>query len=669
MGINNKDMGGVFMRKLSYILIIVLVLILPLGCSSLKGDPIKTFVYEDTNYISKVENGHFHIYKDDHWEKLIIKGVNFNNIDPDMKEKDYIKHFHDIGEMNANTVRVNTLQPPEFYKALYGYNRNTEKPLYLFQGVLIDHVLLNETQDPFKLDNIVPFKEEIDKTIDAIHGKEGKYNTDLSPYLMGYIIGSKWKPEVVDFTNRNRADKKEFEGEFVFTNEARPFEHFLANIIDHTLLYEKENYKWGHPISFVNSVTTDILSHPYEPLKEDDFVSINPNVIYLKSSLPGQFASYEVYPFYPEFLNLNPKYTKFIDNRGKVNNYAGYLKDLIQANDLPVLITDFGLPSSRGLSIVSVHGYNKGFLSEETQGTLVANMFQDIISQGGAGGIISNWQDQWENWSDAQNSNEQFGILSFDRLKVKVDGDLNDWKKNKTEALYSTDKKSENKIKNLYVDHDERYLYFAIQKADLKSNDFDTLIFLDVIKDAGKSKNPFNSNITVGNTDYLIHITENGLSKILKADNSNEELDSFIPIRLVLSEEIVHYRTGQKIPSMNYETGILRQGNGNPDSKYYDSLADYNINSQNTIIEIRIPWSLVGFTDPSTKTISDDIKIGGINVSVAIYPKAIPEEFNILPDLDTVEERIYTWDNWDEAIKSQRLKASYPIIKEMFGKY
>lgn len=660
------------MRKLLYIFIIVLLIIFPLGCGMLKSEPINTFIDDDINYIFKIKDGFFSYYNEDQWENLIVKGVNIDSISFDMKEKDYIKWFHDIGEMNANAIRVKTLQTPEFYKSLYGYNRNTDKPIYLFQGVLVDEVLLNEIQDPFKLDNIVPYKEEINKTIDAIHGKGEKYNTDISQYLMGYILGVKWNPDVVDFTNRNRPDKKEFDGKFIYTEEARPFENFLANIIDHTLAYEAEKYKWQHPISFVNTVTTDILAHPYEPLKEEDYVSINPNLIKTKDKTAGIFASYEIFPYYPEFLNLNPKYTKFMDHRGKVNNYAGYLKDLIEAHELPVIISDFGLPSARGMSIISVHGYNKGFLSETDQGTLIANMFQDIISQGGAGGLISNWQDQWDNWSDAQNSNENFGILSFDSFKIKVDGDLSDWKKNKIEPLYSTDKtdkKSSNKIKNLYMDNDERYLYFAIQYNELKDNNYDTLIFLDTTKDKGKSRNPFNNNIFIDGTDYIIHLTENGFSRILKADNSVDEADSFIPIQLNLSEEIVHFRTGQTLPSINYETGILREGNGNPDSKYYDSLTDYNKNTQNNLIELRIPWALIGFSDPSSKKIDEDVIIGGIKVRVVTYDPNVPEEYSMLPESEAVEERIYKWDNWDEPIKMERLKASYSIIKDMFKEY
>lgn len=657
------------MRRIIYTLIIIILITIPLGCSFIKSAPIEVFLDGNIEQISKVVDNNFQIYKDGIWKKLYVKGVNIANTPAEMKEKEYVNWFQQIGVMNANTVRVNYVQSPEFYKALFKYNKSSENPIYLFQGIPLNEELLEEMQDPFKLDIIVPFKEEILHVIDIIHGNSGKYNEDISPYLMGYILGGKWNTNVVDYTNRNRQDKKDYHGQFVYTEEARPFEHFLANVMDHALTYEADKYKWQHPISFQNSVTTDILTHAYEPIKEEDFVSINPNVIKLKANTVGQFASYEVFPYYPEFLNLDPKYTKYIDHRGKVNNYAGYLKDLIQANDLPVVITDFGLPSSRGLSRVSVHGYNKGLLSEEEQGLFLANMFEDIIIQGGAGGIISNWQDQWAIWSNAEDSNEQFGLLSFDRLKVKVDGDLSEWKKNKVAPFYTVDKKVESNIRNLFIDQDERYLYFAIEYTGLKEADLETLIFLDITTESGKSNNLINPNISVNSTDYIIHITKHGLSQILISDDESEEDNVFKQIQIGLSEEIVNFRTGQTLPGTEYNGGILREGNGDPDSKDYNSLTDYNINQEKNIIELRIPWALIGFTNPSDKSILGDKRTEGINVSVGVYDKNTPENFAIFPNPDTGEAKIYTWDNWDEPIKEERLKSSYNIIKNMFYKY
>jgi len=101
--------------------------------------------------------------------------------------------------------------------------------------------------------------------------------------------------------------------------------------------YELENYNSMRPISFSNWPTTDILEHPSNFQDSEDRVGVDPNVIYIKGDLEpvGEFASYHVYPYYPDFLNFEEKYRNYIDHRGEHNNYAGYLNHLNSVHRLP----------------------------------------------------------------------------------------------------------------------------------------------------------------------------------------------------------------------------------------------------------------------------------------------------------------------------------------------
>lgn len=91
---------------------------------------------------------------------------------------------------------------------------------------------------------------------------------------------------------------------------------------------------------------------------------------------------------------------------------------------MPIIIGEFGIPSSRGLSKISVHNWNKGLNSEEEQGNILTKMYEDIIYQGALGGIISNWQDDWfgNPWSNVQDPKQHLGLLSFRSDKVIIDG-------------------------------------------------------------------------------------------------------------------------------------------------------------------------------------------------------------------------------------------------------
>ena len=54
-----------------------------------------------------------------------------------------------------------------------------------------------------------------------------------------------------------------------------------------------------------------------------------------------------------------------------------------------------------------------------------------------------------------------------------------------------------------------------------------------------------------------------------------------------------------------YETGRLRLGNGNPECEDFDSLTDFCFTPEGGV-EIRIPWQLLNFADPSVMNIHDD---------------------------------------------------------------
>lgn len=694
------------MKKILYLFIcLFLIVFMVPGCSG-KNDNDNIFTSNNVSYTAKAEIDGLNIYRNGTWKEFIVKGVTIEPTYPgrqrfDISQAEYLDWFKQIEKMNANTIRVNEIFSPEFYDALLHHNKRNSSPLYLLQGIKPDNNMLKEIPDTFRLDNIAPFKDEMVRAVDVIHGKSniherdkfayGKYKSDISQYVLGFVIGTEWEPEMVDNVNKVRLDKGDFNGDFVYTEEGNPFEHYLAAMMDHILSYEMDTYGWQHPVSFVNYSTTDMLNQSFEPVKEEDMVSINPNVIKLKNDYTGQFASYHIYPYYPEFLNLDPKYNMYIDHRGKTNSFAGYLKDLISVHRMPVLVAEFGLPSSRGLEQVSVHGLNKGFLSEKQQGEYLSMMYEDIIYQGALGGVVNSWQDNWTKWSNAQNADENFGLLSFDRNKIKIDGNVKDWKSNKNTPLFSTDKKDDHPIKKVYIDQDERYLYFAIEYKNLKTDPMDTIILLDTIPYQGNKTNPYNSMVTKSGTDYIINIKNNGQSKLLvdsyydihyfqhskylpegDLDFSKKENEIYTPIMSVIREQLVSFKTGQKIPFMDYETGILKEGNGNPTANDFDSLADYYINRDKNLMELRVPWSLLGFKDPSKKIIQNDFHVNGldsiliindIKINISAYSPEEADSYYILPEIT------YTLEDWDMPQTQERLKESYSILKDTFKNY
>lgn len=680
----------------------------------------------ELQYRARVENGSYEIRKDGKWTPVAIKGVNMGMGKPGhfpgeaaITEEEYYRWFEYIGEMNANAIRVYTLHPPGFYNALKRYNeKHAQKPLYLFHGVWINEEKLEASLDAFDKDNVKEFQDEMRKIVDVVHGNKvveaqpghasGTYRSDVSPYVIGWILGIEWYPYMVLNTNEKHASIGDYNGQYFETKNGQAFEYWLAQQMDLIVAYEKERYNWIRPISFTNWVTTDILAHPAEPDKDEDLVSVNPNAIYTKNetNLTKQFASYHIYPYYPDFLNFEQSYQAFVDHRGQFNSYAAYLAELHAAHRLPILVAEFGVPGSRGLTHVNPFGWNQGFLSETEQGEIVSRLFEDIMAEKLLGGLVFTWQDEWfkrtwntvdhDNpdrrpfWSNAQTNEQQFGLLSFDRHKIRIDGRSADWQK---PALYG---KQDGALRSLYVDHDERYLYIRLDRAQGAGEL--PKILLDVVPGQGNHTIAGIPDIRFANgVDFIIDLAEERIvvdayydffnyqyGHLLNLLDPKPELPSkdsgkFTVEQYALNKRLFLPQQNKTVPFSSYEAGKLRKGNGNPQDEAYDSLADYSIGSDG-MIEIRIPWLLIRAKDPSQKQFVGDLYADGITASKfieQIYVGALSfdPDGKVTDSLPAAKHNViepmkgYTWEKWDLPANQERLKRSYDKVKALFAKF
>lgn len=718
-------------------LLIILLVFLIIPIYSVLNPPIYEPETEVTDGIlrsAQLEANRFQVLSGGTWTDLTVKGVNIGMTRPGtwpgeagISYEEYYRWLEMIGEMNANTIRIYTIHPPAFYEALYDYNLHHKEKIYLFHGVWIDEEPLVETLDAFGEESYEPFKEEIRNVVDLIHGNahlperpghaSGAYTKDVSPYVIGWILGIEWFPDMVRNVNETYPELGEFHGTFFTTEKATGFEYFLADVMDHTAVYEMENYKASRPMSFTNWVTTDLLDHPYEPFEEEDMVSVNPNHILPVADTIDYFASYHVYPYYPDFLNFDPKYTEYIDQEGKKNNYAGYISDLMKEHEMPVLIAEFGIPASRGLTHVNVQGWNQGFMGEEELGEIVSTLYESIIAEGYLGGLIFSWQDEWfkrtwntmdlDNpdrrpyWSNAQTNEQQFGILSFDRLLIHTDGSLKDWKKVEEKAVYEMNRDLSSDFRKIQMTHDERYLYLSLELQEPMTPEDEVVILLNTHPDQGNTRHPGLDLTTEEGMEYLIRLGAEEDSRILvdryynihqylyahklkmlpqRATDGKKASGLYDEIRLALNKELTIPFTEETVPFSDYETGKLRRGISDPDAPEYDSLSDYYIDYEKGILEVRIPWLLLGFTDPSTKEIMGDVyaqdlasrrNIDGISFAAVSHKGAsssasVPENDDVLKKEDL---HTYTWNEWTEPVVKERLKKSYPILQKLFSQY
>ncbi len=225
------------------------------------------------------------------------------------------------------------------------------------------------------------------------------------------------------------------------------------------------------------------------------------------------------------------------------------------------------------------------------------------------------------------------------------------------------------------------------------------IILLDVVPDQGSyfvkdSDNPEFSN----GVDFIINLSREEPRIVIDqyydfftymyayhlnmietpASNPQKNSGVFSPIHYVLSREYRSKKNNKVVmPFISYETGRLIEGNANPGSKDYDSLADFCVNDAKGL-ELRIPWLLIQSKDPSKKEFVGDLHADGLEASKfvdeiyigALYVDSrgnVADSFpnmknNILNDLSP-----YSWDNWEVPKYKERLKQSYYIIQELFS--
>lgn len=658
------------------------------------------------SYVSKVEGKQFYISdSDSKWKQSFLTGVDIGLGAPGafpgefaIEYDTYFDWFTQIGDMGSNVVRVYTPQAPAFYHALYEYNRVAATPIYLLQGIYMDENDVLKYGDVFAPASVIvsDMKQDIVDCVNMLHGNavigakvgkaSGVYQYDISKYVIGWILGIECEAYLVDGTNTAHPEMTAYDGKYLYTENASPFEVFIAQMEDLTITYETEQYRMQRPVAFSNWITTDPLKHPNEPRAAEDKASIDVEHIKAKAAFsPGFFASYHVYPYYPDFLNF-PSGNAQTD----ADSYYAYVKSLVDYHAIPVLVSEFGLPSSRGVTHLNhLSGLNQGGNSELQQGEGLVSLLDDIHKAGCMGGVVFAWHDEWfktswntmdfddsaarPKWLNVESSEENFGLIGFSAFpSIRIDGDTSDW----VAADILT------KDNRLSANWDESYLYLRLAVDDFDKQAY--YIPIDTV--SGEGSDLFNQASFERKADFVLVLDgkENTCLLIDPYYNANYKLydkevfdpqdllyyaltgaGKFIDVQQVICNRMTMPLTGQVVPVQLWDTGKMVYGNSNPASAQYNSLADFC--AGNGFVEVRIPWLLLNFADPSSGKILANLhsnegfafdKISNLYVGFGRADESKP-----------IAMTAYPLPQWGAFTYTQRFKPSYTILSRAFPKY
>lgn len=610
----------------------------------------------------------------------------------------YLRWFKEISEMNVHVIRVYVNQMPEFYEALLEFNQSSEQPLYLLHGVYANEDMIEEFGNAYGGNGALQesFLKDVRNAVDMVHGNAeieklpgnagGTYTADVSPWTIGWILGIEWSGDFVNATNDANPEKTSFTGKYVTTEDASPFEVFLAEAVEVAIAQDIENYGTQRPVALCNWCTTDPLSHPGEPSPEmEDAASVDVEHIRATEAFDaGFFASYHVYPYYPEFLSYESRYTSTGDP------YRAYLEELVSYHSMPVLVSEFGIPASRGIAHENaMTGMSQGHASEQQQAEWLIAMNEDIRSAGCAGGLIFSWQDEWFKrtwntmdyettdrrpfWYNPQSPEECFGLLAFEpgesKPTVTIDGDCGEWAK--------ADHVVENDGLTISARYDAAYLYLLVEGDNYDFEKDVVYVPIGVVSNQGNTSygdlrfedgaefllvlnGAANSRLIVDayyDAFQFSYSTQNHFFDALPGQNEKDS-GNFNPIYLAMNRPMTLPETGERTEFMRFETGLMQYGDARE-----DSLADFC--AGDGFVEVRLPWQLISFMDPSTKQVMGDF--AGQNTIVAVSTDGV--RLGVAPEgsADSVPMTLFSWDNWELPVYHERLKASYYLLRDYYA--
>ena len=626
-------------------------------------------IINDTALSARTVKRYFEVYDGEDWSYLMIKGVNIGTSLPGRwytqfpADRDlYRGWLEDIAAMNANTIRLYTLLDPAFYTVLAEYNADPEnEPLWLIQEIW-PHDDVPDLNF-YDREYVEAYKKEITLVIDALHGNAdiparpyrayGNYSADISPYLLGILIGRELEPDEVEATDEKNPEKDGFAGDYVVATpgEASPTETWIAEMCDLAITHSTQVYGWQYPVGFVSWPTLDPLDHKTEYEKDGTpgyniRETVDPNNFSAgPENEAGFFGAYHIYPNYPDFMNNEPAFAEYEDEQG-VFRYKGYLASFMAIHpQYPALVAEFGISTSLNTAHLSPDGLHHGELSEVEQGEMTVRMMRSIIEEGYAGGIIFEWTDEWAKktwntepfmvpwerqvlWQNAMCPEQNYGIMAVEPEKRSREELFSPWLQNKEQTVYEPAENQSDtfgKIEALELGADEAYLYLAIELnfdnpaaySDLPWEKIGLAVGIDVgFREAGEFVIPLSGLPELpSGIEFLLHITAPDEASLLAVPSYNRGKLVFYPrptrdgvfsrIETLVNRERIT-ADGRTFEALYSDESRLNYGHFDPDHPDYNSMAHWYIEEDSKRIIVRLPWMLLNVSDPSERKILSD---------------------------------------------------------------
>lgn len=463
---------------------------------------------------------------------------------------------------------------------------------------------------------------------------------------------------------------------------------------------------------------------------DNDAIGLDATLMEPTASFPaGVFATFHAYPYYPDFMVMSPKYAGAGSSLGP-SDYFGYLRDLKSHHaDMPVVIAEYGVPASIGIAHLQPQGWHHGGHTEAEMAAIDRRLTLEIAESGMAGGGLFAWIDEWFKknwvvlefeiplernrlWLNRLDAEQHYGMVAMEAPPPVEGKDLGErlgsWRR--IPPLYRGDDGL-----RLRAAADAAYLWLQVEVPEGAPGDlmvgFDLVdpeagdfrwpgrrggrlpVGLEFVLDvsaqevrivADPSQNPFRL-APVGDEDpdsppreWSVTDPPPGLFRAraeqrfnlpyLTRTNDDGLYDS---LRVIVNRRRF---TGDstEILALGYDRGILRPGPP-PDGLWERS-------PDGRSLEVRIPWMLVNFTDPSQRRLLQSSGGNSGQVLTGPFGTELLEEIGLLlavkgrdggwttwPRSGRVASvATFSWPTWDQPEWTSRRRPVFRAMRETF---
>jgi hypothetical protein len=430
----------------------------------------------------------------------------------------------------------------------------------------------------------------------------------------------------------------------------------------------------------------------------------------------GYFAAFHVYPYFPDFFLHDPVYGKAESPWGR-SSYFGYLKDLKrQFRGVPLVIAEYGIPASWGIAHFNPQGWHHGGHTEAAQAEITVRLTREIATSGAAGGILFSWIDEWfkHTWLDGpQERPAERNRLWWNRMNPEQHYGVNVMEPVRRLGETLPERRAAwDTIAPLYAGPgdtrirahaDEAYLWLHVSGSAARGER--VVIGFDIVDpSAGGMRLPgLGAPRSPVGVEYVLEIHRE-TARVLAAPDVFPFDVQTLPrgaARRDVTSPVADRPPGFFIGSYTQSLGPARTARATSDGRYHPLLAVVNrarVGADSThylgmgydrgtlrqgplpdgawerapdtgSIEVRLPWSLIGVTDPSSRHVA----AGGADLhrqvdAIRIVAAAQVEGFwQLWPRSgERGDVASFTWATWETPRFRARRRPVYDAMRDVY---